>query len=321
VYIKVVYEIKGKRILVAGASGFLGTWLTRKLLEVGAAVTGASLSGAQANFPELPMISADLRSFHEAEEVMEGIEALVIASAVTSGAQVMESNPLAHLFDNNLMNNALLRAAVQRHVERVIFISSSTVYPVGSWAMSEDDVNGSFFHKYEVVASMKLATEGACRLVSEHSETEAIVVRPGNAYGPYDHFDSATSHVIPALVSKIARASENVEVWGDGEDIKNFIYAEDLADGIVSALANGMPGEVYNLGGTSEVRIREVVDALLSIADKSHVPAKYDPSKPSMIPERRIDSSKARLELGFRPSMSLEDGLKRTYEWYVGNKL
>lgn len=307
----------GKRVCVAGSTGFLGSWIARELLNEGAAVRGVSLSGRDREPLEIESVAADLRDFEQASEVVRGQEALVIAAAVTSGAQVMAQDPLAHLLDNVLINGALLRAATLQEVKRVVFISSSTVYPVGDWAMSEEDFTGDYFASYEVVASMKRFAEESCRHISLHSETETIVVRPGNAYGPWDHFDSENSHVIPALVSRIARATSTLQVWGDGEDIKNFIYAGDLAQGIVQALQFGKPGEIYNLGGPKEVSIREIVNVLLDCAGKPDLQVEYDPSKPSMIPMRRINSTKAATDLGFVPTTSPEDGLRETYDWYM----
>lgn len=320
-YAPVVFDLSEKSVCVAGSTGFLGSWIARELLSEGAVVRGVSLSGRDRDPFGIETVPVDLRDFEQASEVVHGHDALVIAAAVTSGAQVMAQNPLAHLLDNVLINGALIRAATLQGVKRVVFISSSTVYPVGDWAMSEDDFTGDYFASYEVVASMKRFAEETCRHIGLHSETEAIVVRPGNAYGPWDHFDSENSHVIPALVSRIARATSTLQVWGDGKDIKNFIYARDLARGIVQALQNGESGEIYNLGGPTEVSIRQIVDVLLDCAGKPDLHVEYDPSKPSMIPVRRINSTKAATDLGFVPTTSPEDGLRKTYEWYVKAKL
>lgn len=312
-----MFSIDGARICVAGSSGFLGSAIAQELNSRGAIVRGVSLGSYSNNAKNADNIYADLRSYEAAVRALADQDALVIAAAVTSGAHVMATSPLMHLFDNTLINGALIRAAVETGVRRVIFISSSTVYPEGSNAMRETDVDGTYFSKYEVVATMKKYAEDSLLLASNLSNTEGIVVRPGNAYGPLDHFNSESSHVVPALISKIARADSTLEVWGDGKDLKNFIFVSDLAKGIVQALEFGKAGEIYNLGGKSEISINDVIRILLQCAGKQSLGINYDASKPSMIPVRRIDSSKAAAQLGFDPSTGPEDGLCETYNWYV----
>lgn len=316
-----VFDIKAKKICVTGSSGFLGGWICRELQARGASVVGISKSGELVQDLNIPTFRADLRNFEEAESLMGGCDAVVIASAVTSGAQVIETDPLVHLFDNMLINSSLIRAATRTGVRRLVFISSSTVYPNLTVPMTEDHADGTYFHKYKVVGAMKRASEQMGQLASEYSTTEVISVRPGNSYGPFDHFGEESSHVIPALVRKIYDADETLEVWGDGTDIKNFIYAQDLARGIIAALEHGEAGHLYNIGGPQEVSIRTVIETLLKVAGKTGLTVEYDKSKPSMIPVRRIDSAKAHRELGFFAETSIDEGLRKTYEWYGNHKL
>ncbi len=305
---------------MAGSSGFLGRHIVQALLEHGAQIRGLYLSARCDAQPEIETLRVDLRNFELASNALEGQEALVIAAANTSGAQVMANNPLTHLLDNTLINGSLIRAAVLNGLSRVLFISSSTVYPEGDTPMAEADFNGTYFSSYETVAAMKKYFEDSCVQISRHSKTKCVIVRPGNAYGPYDHFDSPSSHVIPALVSKVHRSSSALEVWGNGRDIKNFIFVSDLARGIVAALQNGEPGQIYNLGGPEEVSISSVIEILLSCAGKDNLDVVYDPSKPSMIPVRRIDSDRAAEEIGFRARTSMREGLRMTYDWYASHQ-
>ena len=312
-----MYSVRDKRVSVAGSSGFLGRHIIEQLLAQGAIVRGLSLQGRGNIQPDIESLHVDLRDSEMARSALQGQDALIIAAANTSGAQVMANNPLAHLLDNTLINGSLLRAAVLNGLSRVLFISSSTVYPNGASPMAEADFTGTYFSSYETVATMKKYFEDSCIQISRHSQTECVIVRPGNAYGPFDHFDSPNSHVIPALVSKVHRSTSALEVWGDGKDIKNFIFVSDLAQGIVAALQNGEPGQIYNLGGPEEISIDSVIEILLSCAGKDDLEVIYDPSKPSMIPVRRINSDRAAKEIGFRAQTSIQEGLRLTYDWYA----
>jgi GDP-L-fucose synthase len=143
-----------------------------------------------------------------------------------------------------------------------------------------------------------------------------IVLRPGNIYGPHDKFDPQKSKVIAALIRRIVERQNPMEVWGDGLDVKDFIYIDDVVDAIVASLSQLESFTTLNIASGKPVTIREVLSTMLRIEGQEAVEVRYDATKPTMIPLRLIDISEAARVIGFAPKVSLEDGLRRTFDWY-----
>ena len=143
-----------------------------------------------------------------------------------------------------------------------------------------------------------------------------IVLRPTNVYGPGDDFEFATSHVIPALIRKVVERWDPIEVWGDGEDVRDAIYVDDM----VAAMMRGMQQiESYtaiNIGQGKAYSVKQILAAILDLDGYSNAKVSFDASKPTMIPIRVIDTEKAERELGFKAEVDLREGLQKTIQWY-----
>ncbi|MDO8638267.1 MAG: NAD-dependent epimerase/dehydratase family protein, partial [Candidatus Daviesbacteria bacterium] len=231
---------------------------------------------------------------------------------------VIETTPLAHVTPNVIMNSLMLQAAHSEGVKKFLFISSNTVYPLTDYPVSEDDVNYTLYEKYFPVGWMKLFTEKMCEMYATKIKNSmiTIIVRPGNIYGPYDDFDLASSHVIPALIKKVIERHNPLEVWGSGRDIKDFIYVEDLVEGLMLAMEKINQFDQINIGGGKAVTIRQVLNAILKADNFKNPKIVFNSSKPTMIPIRLIKINKAKRVLGFTPKTSLEEGIKKTIDWY-----
>jgi GDP-L-fucose synthase len=184
--------------------------------------------------------------------------------------------------------------------------------------MTEDVATGDFFPAYEIVATMKQASEKIALLYAAHSQNqmETIIVRPSNSYGPRDDFNPETSKVLPALVSKFSKRTLPIEVWGDGTDIKDFVHIDDLVEGLIRAMAFGRNGNIYNIGSGSDSTIRGAVEILAKECKVSSDSINYLSEIPSMIPVRRISIEKSKKELGYLPRISLAEGLTTTLDWF-----
>ncbi len=203
-------------------------------------------------------------------------------------------------------------------MENFLFISSNTVYPITASPVKEDDVTNEFYESYHIVAWMKRFTEIICDMYATRVKNpmKTIVVRPGNLYGPHDKFDWEKSKVIPALIRRAVEKHDPFVVWGDGMDLKDFLYINDCVEGLILAMEKLEGFEPINIASGEPVTIRDVLSLILKASDYENAPVEYDSTKPTMIPKRMIDITLAKEKLGFQPKVSLEEGLQKTIKWY-----
>ncbi len=310
---------EGKRVLVTGGAGFVGTNLVRRLVEAGAMVR-ATFHDKQPSFhhAQVEYQHRDLMAPEACHQACEGMDYVFLCAANTSGAAVMEKTPLVHLTPNLIMNAQMLEAAYAAGCQKLLFISSNTVYPVSDDHVKEDDVTNVFFEKYHVVAWMKRFSEIMCDMYATRirKPMPCVVVRPANAYGPFDKFDPDKSHVLPALIRKVVARLDPLPVWGDGMDLKDFIYIDDLVEGLVLAMEKLDGTRPVNLASGQGYRLRDLLHLMLKLDGYENAKIEYDTSQPTMIPKRLIDPTLAKELLGFEATTSIEEGLRRTLLWY-----
>jgi len=314
----------GRRALVTGGAGFVGANLIRRLLKEDGLRIRATVHrrGPVIVDDRVEYITADLTREEDCATAVAGCDYMFMCAAVTSGAQVIEDRPLTHVTPNVVMNTRLLEAAYAAHVKKTLFISSSTVYPDSGEPMREDnELSGEPFEKYYFAGWVKRFAERLCDMYGRRLKAPmpCIVVRPANIYGEYMDFAPETAHMVPAQVRKIVNGQDPIEVWGDGSDEKDLIYVGDFVDGVVAAFTGLQGFDVVNIGTGRAVSTRQVVEALVAITGRQGARVSFDTSRPTMIPRRVLDVSKARTQLGFVASTDLHVGLWRMVEWYVAN--
>ncbi len=313
---------KNKKILVAGGAGFVGTNLIKKLLLFDFDIRATMYRKKPAIVKrKVEYVRCDLTKKEDCQKVSKDVDYVFMCAANTSGAAVMEKTPLVHVTPNVLMNTLLLEAAYEAGVKKFLFISSNTVYPVTEHPVKEEEMmQGELFEKYFCVGWMKRFTEILCQMYAEKIKKpmKTIVVRPANIYGPYDDFKWETSHVIPALIRKVVERQAPLEVWGDGTDIKEFIYIDDFIEGVLLAMEKIEEFSPINIAAGRPISIKEALQSILKAGDYKDAEIIFDTSKPTMISKRLIDTSKAKKLLGFEAKISFEEGIKRTIDWYKG---
>ena len=307
------------KVLVTGGAGFVGSNLIKRLLDTGASVRATiHQKSPQIVDDRIEYLRGDLTDQVDCHKAVADQDYVFMCAANTSGAAVMDKTPLVHLTPNVIMNTLMLEASYKAGVKKFMFLSSNTVYPLTDYPVKEGDVTNEFYERYHIVAWMKRFTELVCDMYATKvlSPMNVCVVRPGNIYGEYDDFEWETSHVIPALVRKVAERMAPLEVWGDGRDLKDFIYIEDCIDGMLAVMEHVDDPEPINIAGGSSVTVRDVLENLLEIGGYQDAEVNFDTSKPSMIPVRLIDIGLAKEKLGWEPRVSLKEGLTRTFNWY-----
>ena len=317
-------SLKNIKVLVAGASGLIGSNLLLRLLDEGATVR-ATLHRKEPVIvdPRIEYVRCDLTSGADCRRAVEGMQQVYLCAANTSGAAMIATTPMIHVTPNILINAQMLEAAYEAGVEKFIWLGSTVAYPNSDQPMTEDQVlAGEPFEKYYYAGWAKRFMEVLCRMYGEKlpRPMTTIVLRPTNVYGPRDDFEFATSHVIPALIRKSIERWDPIEVWGDGSEVRDALYVDDMVEAMVLAGTKLDRYATINIGLGKGHSVRELLGLITELDGYSDAKIKYDPSKPTMIPIRLIDTTKAESLLGFRARVDIREGLRRTIEWYRSSR-
>jgi GDP-L-fucose synthase len=308
-----VIDLRSKRILVTGGHGFLGGHLISRL----------RLAGCQ-DILAPSHVEFDLTKHQTIERLFADYKPQVVihAAAAVGGIGANQKNPGFFFYANAVMGIELIEAARRHQVEKVVVLGTICAYPrLTPVPFREDDLwNG---YPEEVTAPYGIAKKALlvqCQAYRKQYGMNAIFLLPVNLYGPGDHFDPENSHVVPALIRKFTEAkikgSDTVVVWGDGAATREFLYAEDAAEGIVRATERYDKPEPVNLGSGVEVSIRDLAERIAQLVGFTGSIA-WDSTRPNGQPRRCLDISRAEREFRFRSRTPLEEGLKRTIDWYL----
>ena len=316
---------KNANVLVAGGTGFIGTNLIIRLLLLGANVRSTyhkKVPNVANN--KVKYVRCNLLNMYDCKRVTKDVDYVFMCAANTSGANIIESTPLVHVTPNIIMNSQMLEASYTNNVKKFIFISSSAAYPPsGNVPIMEYEMfNADPYDAYYGVGWMKRYTEILCKLYSEKLKNpmKTLVVRPSNVYGTYDKFDPQTSHVMAATIRKVVERQNPIQIWGSGNDIRDFIYIDDFIDGLLLATEKINKFEAINIASGIGYSIKDILQIMIDIENYNNYRALYDHSKPSMIPIMLVDTKKAENLLGFKSKIDIKEGIKRTIEWYKNNK-
>lgn len=310
--------IAGRKVLVAGGTGLIGANLALMLKGVGADVHATHCSRPPAFLPE-HFTRRDFTQFEDCVEATRGMEAVFICAAQTFGAKMMKENPTALVLPNLSINSGLLEACRLNKVERVVFISSSTVYQEAFHPIREDelDLNKPTYDLYMGVGGMKRYIEQLCKFYHKVYGMRIGIVRPTNIYGPYDKFDEEKSHVLPALIKRALKMETPYVVWGDGHTVRDFIYVDDFTEALLDVLERYCVCDPINFSSGSTITIREAVDVILKACGHDAEPH-YDETKPTAIPYRTLNTAKYDAVFGARRMTSFAQGIQKTVDWYRG---
>ena len=308
-----------RKILVVGGSGFIGTNILRMIDKKKNFISATIYkSRKHKKIKNVKYFKGNLKNINFCRKITKSVDVVIMCAAVSSGAFVMQNNPSFHVDDNIIMNLNILKASAENKIKKFIFISSSTVYPISKNAMSEKDVSYSLFEKYFNVGWMKIFSEKLCEMYKKKMIIN--IVRPANLYGPHDKFDPVRSKVIPALIRKFEKKN-TIEVWGTGKDIKDFIYIDDFVQNLLKVLENVNRFEILNISSSKSVSLIKIISILKKIYSKKKIKIIFNKNKPTMIPFRKISNKKIKGVINYQLNVSLENGLKKTKEWYKKNKI
>ncbi len=301
-----------KRVLVTGGHGFLGKYVVSELKRRGCSELFVPSS-----------TEYNLVKMGDVEQLMNDSspDIIVHLAAKVGGIGANAANPASFLYDNLMMGVQLFDVARQRNIEKFVTVGTVCCYPkFAPVPFKEEDLWNGYPEETNApygLAKKMLMVQG--QAYKQQYGFNSIFLLQVNLYGPNDNFDLNSSHVIPALIRKCATAVKNndgeIVLWGDGSPTREFLYVEDAARGIVLASEEYNKQEPVNLGSGFEISIKDLAEM---IAKHTGFIGKivWDATKPNGQPRRMLDVSKAKSEFGFSANMKLEDGIKKTIEWF-----
>ncbi len=304
-----------KKIYVAGHRGLVGSALVRKLKADG------FLNIVTRTHEELDLTrQTEVENFFAREQPSY----VILAAAKVGGIYANDTYPADFIMKNLQIECNVIDAAHKNGVEKLLFLGSSCIYPRECpQPIKEEYLLGGYLEKTnEAYALAKIAGLKMCAFYNQQYGTDYISVMPCNLYGVNDNFSPENSHVLPALMRKFHEAKEKneptVTVWGSGRPLREFLNVDDLADACLFLMDHYKGNEFFNVGYGKEVTILELAEMMKQVTEFQGEII-LDGSKPDGTPRKLTDISRLK-EMGWKPKICLEEGLKQTYEWYKANK-
>jgi GDP-L-fucose synthase len=305
------YPLRGRRIWVAGHRGMVGSAVARRLAQEGADVIRVDRE------------KVDLTRQAQVEDWLGATrpDAIVLAAARVGGILANSSYPADFLYQNLMIEANIIEAAHRADVARLLFLGSSCIYPklAPQPIVEAALLTGPLEPTNEWYAIAKIAGIKLCQAYRRQFGRDYISAMPTNLYGPGDNFDLAASHVLPALIRKAHEAKQagasELTIWGTGAPLREFLHVDDCADALVFLLQRYSGDEHVNVGSGSDLSIRQLAE-LTARAVGFQGRIVTDPSKPDGTP-RKLMSGERLSQMGWRPRISLEQGIAETYRWYL----
>ena len=308
-----------KNILVTGGTGMIGSHLVELLLEKNANVR--IVAHKREIPPELEdrgldVVSGDLTEKKFVEESVKGMDYVFHLAAYTGGLGRTSTHPASTLTPNLIMDGNVLECAKNEGIERFLYASCTCVYPNDEKTLEEEDAWKG--NPPEIHASYSWSKRmGERQAIAYHKEygMNIAIVRPSNSYGPRDSDDLETAHALGSLIMKAINKMDPFVIWGDGNPIREYIYARDAAKGMLLAMENYCVGDPINLASGEFVSISELARKILKLTNTSPE-IKFDKEKPSGQKRRVLSNKKAEEKIGFVTETSLDTGIEETIKWY-----
>lgn len=304
------------KIFIAGRGGQVGSAIERRFRRSGF----SNIVGLRSR--ELDMRSQKaVREYFEKERP----EYVILAAAKVGGIQANIESPAEFLYDNLAIQNNIIEFSRQYEVKKLLFLASSCIYPrLAPQPMKEECLmSGKLEPTNEGYAIAKIAGLKMCEFYNKQYGTDFISVMPCNIYGYGDNFSPMRSHVVAALIRKVHEAktakSKTISVWGTGNARRELMFVDDLADACLYLFNSYTGNDFFNVGTGYDVSIRELVELIMDVVGY-HAELKFDTAKPDGMPQKLMDVSKLS-SAGWRATISLEEGLARTYRYFIDEVL
>ena len=306
-----------KTIVVTGGSGMIGTHMIEELLKRGADVrTHIHKSPLKIDDDRIEILyDIDLTNIDDCIELIDGADYVIHLAGMIANPKYVPTDFQITLNQITCLTN-VIDACQRCGVEKFIDLNSGTGYPLKDYPLKEEEYwDDEPYISYYGYGWMRRYREKVLEHCSHISDMEIYISRTTAVFGPHDNFDLETSHVIPALIKRSLKGENPFVVWGTPDVVRDFIYVEDVINGMLLIMDKGNPMEPYNLGSGESITIGRLVESVLTAGDLK-LNIEWDSTKPTTIPFKLADISKI-TELGFVPKYTFEQGIKKTIEWYL----
>jgi len=313
----------GKKVLVTGGCGFIGSHLVERVLKEGAKVTVVDdvARGVRENLKgvekEIEVVVGNLADQATCGKVCQGRDIVMHLAAKIRGIGYNVKHHGDMFYSNALMNINMMEEARKTGVERFLCVSTVGVYPQDSRVPTPEEDG----FKSEPGASefgygwSKRLAEVQARCYKDEYGMKIAIVRPFHVYGPRDDFNLETAPVVPSQIRKVLDAKDVVTVWGNGEQTRAFTYVADEVEGMMLTVEKYPEADPLNIGTDEEIKIKDLVRLIVELSGRD-LNIEFDLTKPSGAPRRCADISKAKRVIGYVPKVSIREGLARTIKWY-----
>ena len=305
---------KKTKIFIAGHNGMVGSAVWRALASKGY----RNLIGKTSKELDLRNQQAVINFYNK-----EQPEVVIDAAAKVGGILANNNFPYQFLMENMQIQNNLIDGAFKSGIRKFIFLGSSCIYPKFAPQPLKEEylLTDSLEPTNEWYAIAKITGVKACESIRKQFGKDYVCLMPTNLYGYNDNFDLKSSHVLPAMIRKFHEAKINkhsdVLLWGSGTPKREFLFVDDMAGSVVYALENNLPEYMYNIGAGKDITIKELAETIQKVI-RHQGKILWDTNKPDGTPRKLMDVSKMK-SLGWEYSTELEDGIKKTYQWFLEN--
>ena len=312
--------LKGKKVLITGGAGLLGTSLTQHLVTNGVLTKSTYFSRKPPKHLEEHYQQYDFTKYQDCVDATANQDYIIICAVQASGVYGIRKSPTASIQPNLNIHTGLFEACVQNNVSKVVWVSSSTIYQEAFYPIREDqlDLNQPPYELYQGVGWVYRYLEQLGRCYYDKYGLQVGIIRTTNIYGPYDRFDDVRSHVIPALIKRALNKENPFIIWGNPNTIRDFIYVDDLMYGVLQIMEKYCIGDPINFSSGIPINIQTLVEIIQDVCNH-RVPFECDQSKPSAVPYRVLDNTKFEALFNRFQKTSLKDGVKQTMEWYTSS--
>jgi nucleoside-diphosphate-sugar epimerase len=314
---------RGKRVMITGGAGMIGSHATEQLVDLGAVITvidnlkRGNLDNLKAVSGKIDFIEEDLREMDVCVRVCQGKDIVLHLASDAYGISYSSTHHSEILTNNVLLNTNVLEACRRENIKRVLVVSSSCVYPDNSPTPTKDteELTGEPERANIGYGWSKRLLEIQATHFSKDHNMEIAIVRPANVYGPRDPISGKGTHVIPSLISKVLFEEGPVTVWGSGNQARDFIHSRDAAKAMIHLTENYACAIPVNIGSSKPVTMKELMGIILNYTGirKSVV---FDQTKPEGAKIKCVDTTTLE-KTGFKPEISFETGIKETIDFYL----